>query len=75
MAKAVTEPQVGAKVYRSKVFENLISFDDLLTLELRSEFSRHTVYKWIERGLPTRKIGGRHYFSPAEVALWLGRNG
>ena len=59
------------------LFENLVSFDELLGLLkrwLRREIKRSTVYSWVSKqGMPHEKIRGELYFPPHEVAIWLKR--
>lgn len=56
------------------VFENLITMEELLTM-LRHQYSRYTVYRWVERyGCPHKRIRGKLWFPKAEVIQWLERS-
>ncbi len=51
-------------------------FENLLTVaELAEDLgcAKVTIYKWVGQQMPSRKVRGRRYFSPEEVALWLQR--
>lgn len=55
------------------LFENLLPMGALLE-RLGGKFSRKTVYKWTAYSdIPHRKIRGRLFFDPVEVAKWLER--
>ena len=54
-------------------FDNLIIMDELLTL-LRGQATKRTVYRWVQRGMPRVRIGGRLWFDKREVASWLKRS-
>ena len=55
-----------------ELFDNLITMDELL-VALRHNFSKHTVYKWVQKGMPTRRIGGKLWFPKKDTLLWLER--
>ena len=58
-------------------FRNRCLFDDLLTMDellelLRNQYSKHTVYRWIQReGMPYKKIKGKLWFPKDLVCQWL----
>lgn len=56
----------------AKLFENLVTLDELIAA-LGGRFAKQTLYNWVNAGMPKRKIGGRLYFAPEEVAHWLKR--
>lgn len=59
---------------RKQLFDNLVTLDELLEA-FAGRFSRASVYTWINRDrMPHRKIRGRLFFDPSEVALWLRRS-
>ncbi|NBT58101.1 DNA-binding protein [bacterium] len=56
------------------LFENLITMDDLLEL-LRHQYSRYTIYRWVERyEMPHKRIRGKLWFPKTEVIQWLERS-
>lgn len=56
------------------LFENLLTMDELLEL-LKHQYSRHTIYRWVERyGMPNRRIRGKLWFPKAEIISWLERS-
>lgn len=55
------------------LFDNLITFDELLTL-FKGQIPRETVYTWIYRqGLPKKRIGRHLFFDRVEVERWAER--
>ena len=70
-----TPPQKSLCQTESKlVFEKLITMDELLTM-LRHQYSRYTVYRWVQRdGMPHKRIRGKLWFPKAEVIQWLERS-
>lgn len=56
-----------------RLFENLVTFRELVDQSLKGHYADVTVYKWVRRGLPHHKIRGKLFFSPKDVALWLQR--
>jgi hypothetical protein len=55
---------------RQLLFENLMTIDELAT---DISYSKSMIYQWVRRGLPTKKVRGRLYFEPREVAQWMQR--
>jgi predicted DNA-binding transcriptional regulator AlpA len=59
------------------LFENLVNVPgmlELLKVWLKQEFHRVTIYRWVKsEGMPCRKIRGKIFFVPSEVAEWLER--
>ena len=56
------------------LFDKLITMKELLAM-LKYEYSKSTVYKWIQRReMPHKKIQGKLWFPKQEVALWLERS-
>jgi len=56
------------------LFENLITMDELLRM-LRNQYSKYTVYKWVQReNMPHKRIRGKLWFPREEVTLWLERS-
>ena len=57
-----------------QVFENLITLNELLEM-LRHQYSRYTIYRWVQRsGMPHKRIRGRLWFPKTEVIQWLERS-
>lgn len=55
-------------------FDDLLTMDELLRL-LKNQYSKHTVYRWVQReGMPHRKIKGKLWFPKQNVCLWLERS-
>ncbi len=54
-------------------FDNLITMDELLDI-LRNQYSRRTVYNWVQEGMPHKKIRGKLWFPRSEVLSWLERS-
>ena len=55
-------------------FENLLTMEELLTM-LRRQYSRYTVYRWVQQnGMPHKRIRGKLWFPKAEVIQWLERS-
>lgn len=63
--EAKSKPSVA-----NMLFENLLTADELALDMGRSKL---TVYKWVNKGLPKRRISGRIYFDAKEVAQWIQR--
>lgn len=60
---------------RKMLFENLVTLDELIAA-MDGKFTKATIYTWINRdGFPKRKIRGRLFFDPSDVALWMKRSG
>jgi excisionase family DNA binding protein len=56
------------------LFENLVTMDELLVM-LRHQYSRHTIYRWVERyEMPHKRIRGKLWFPRTEVIQWLERS-
>lgn len=55
---------------RQLLFDNLLTIDELAA-DLR--YARVSIYRWVRQGMPSRKIKGRLYFEPTEVAQWIQR--
>jgi predicted DNA-binding transcriptional regulator AlpA len=65
-------PRVVAKPI-AKLFDSLLTLDELRE-SLGGRFAKQTLYNWVANaGMPKRKLGGRLYFDPNEVAQWLKR--
>ena len=59
---------------RRLFFENLITMEELLRM-LKNQYSKYTVYKWVQReNMPHKRIRGKLWFPRDEVALWLERS-
>lgn len=56
-----------------KLFENLVSLEELLAEMKGTWTSKRTIYNEVCKGMPHRKINGRLLFDPGEVALYLQR--
>ena len=56
----------------SMLFDNLVTLSELLDW-LRHNYSKWTVYKWVQEGMPHKKIGNKLWFSKQDVSLWLER--
>ena len=55
-------------------FENLLTLQELLTM-LRHQYSRYTIYRWVQRcEMPHKRIRGKLWFPKAEVIQWLERS-
>lgn len=55
---------------RQLLFDNRMTLEELAA-DLR--YSKHTIYKWLQDGMPSLKFKGRLYFDPQEVAQWIQR--
>jgi excisionase family DNA binding protein len=56
------------------IFENLLTLQELLEM-LRHQYSRYTIYRWVQRcGMPHKRIRGKLWFPKAEVIQWLERS-
>lgn len=55
------------------LFDNLLTMEELLSL-LRHQYSKRTVYNWVQEGMPHKKIRGRLWFPKVEVFDWLERS-
>jgi predicted DNA-binding transcriptional regulator AlpA len=52
-------------------FTDLLTMDELLAL-LKNQYSKHTVYRWIQReAMPHIKIKGKLWFSQKAVCTWI----
>lgn len=58
---------------RESLFDNLITLEEFLEMT-RHAYSKPTVYRWVGKGMPHRKIGGKLWFPKKEVELWLLRS-
>lgn len=57
-----------------QLFDNLITFEELLKGVLRGQFAKRSVYRWVEQDkMPHKKIKGRLMFPKDEVIRWLER--
>ena len=66
-------PEKRAKT-SSTLFENLMTFDELV-LMLRDQYSRRSIYNWVHRaGMPHKKIRGKLWFPRDDVIDWLQRS-
>ena len=55
-------------------FDNLLTLAELLEL-LRHQYSRYTIYRWVQRyGMPHKRIRGKLWFPKTEVIQWLERS-
>lgn len=58
----------------TRLFENLITMDEFLA-SLGNAYTRRTVYSWISKGLPHKKVnGGKIWIVKDSAAKWLERN-
>lgn len=58
---------------QSAFFNDLLTMDELLAL-LKNQYSKHTVYRWIQReDMPHIKIKGKLWFSQKDVCSWIKR--
>ena len=58
----------------ASLFENLITFDELLEL-LKHQYSKYTVYRWVQcKGMPHKRIRGKLWFPKRDVLSWLERS-
>lgn len=75
MRKSSKDLKVGQNhAMENSLFENLITFDELLSL-LKHQYSRHTVYRWVQRkGMPHKRIMGKLWFPVPHVFEWLERS-
>lgn len=55
---------------KSNSFKNYVPMSELLTL-LRGQYSKQTVYRWVSRGMPHKRLGGKLWFSEKEIFRWL----
>jgi hypothetical protein len=71
MSAIVKENQQLLKPSVSQLlFDNLMTIDELAA-DIR--YSKSMIYQWVRKGLPTKKVRGRLYFEPLEVAQWMQR--
>lgn len=58
----------------STFFDNYITMQELLFM-LKGRYSRSTIDRWRQRGMPCRRLnGGRLWFPKKEVLKWIERN-
>ena len=72
LAQKLPEGLNSSECARS-LFDNLMTMDELLAM-LKHQYCRRTIYRWIEQGMPYKRIRSRFWFPKDEVILWLGRN-
>jgi predicted DNA-binding transcriptional regulator AlpA len=52
-------------------FNDLLTMSELLSL-LKNQYSKHTVYRWIQREqMPHIKIKGKLWFSEKAICSWI----
>jgi len=56
----------------STLFDNLMTMDELMAM-LKHQYCRRTIYRWINQGMPCKRIRSRFWFPKNEVILWLER--
>jgi hypothetical protein len=54
------------------LFENLLTMNEFLDL-MKGRFSKWSVYKWVQDGIPHKKIRSRLFFPKTEALQWLER--
>ena len=54
-------------------FDKLITLEELLAL-LKGQYCRRSIYRWINEGMPYKKIRRRLWFPKEDVLLWLERS-
>lgn len=85
----ITEDELGSQGMRcnmqsrtkaEQLFDNLVTVPELIVLAshwlhrpIDRPINRNTVYKWVRRGMPNKKIGRELFFPRDEAALWLQR--
>ncbi len=71
MEAAVKQNETSSKPsVRQLLFDNLLTIDELAA-DIR--YSKSMIYQWVGKGMPSRKVRGRLYFEPSEVAQWMQR--
>lgn len=58
--------------WTSSLFENYITMPELLDM-LKQQYSKHSVYRWVQQGMPHKHLGGKLWFHKEEVLQWLER--
>ena len=60
---------------QTNFFNDLLTMEELLML-LKSQYSKHTIYRWIQKeGMPHIKLKGKLWFSKNAVATWFQQGG
>ncbi len=60
-------------IYRT-FLDDMLTMDELLKL-LKNQYSKHTIYRWVQReGMPHKRIKGKLWFPKSNVCLWLERS-
>ena len=54
----------------SNIFENLVTVEELLLL-LNHQYCRRTIYRWLDEGIPHKKIRSRLWFPKDEAINWI----
>ena len=55
---------------RQLLFDNLLTVDELAA---DLSYAKSSIHRWVRQGMPSRKVRGRLYFDPGEVAQWMQR--
>ena len=61
------------KLANSQLFDNLLSMEELLVV-LRHQYSRATIYRWKQQGMPCVRLKGKLWFPKDEIFLWMKRS-
>ncbi|MBF0207075.1 MAG: helix-turn-helix domain-containing protein [Oligoflexia bacterium] len=62
------------KIESNDFLSDLLTMKELLLL-LRNQYSKHTVYRWIQRDhMPHVKIKGKLWFPKSKVCQWIQRS-
>lgn len=69
--RQTASPLEGAQFFDSMV--TVPELQSLLEQWFRRRYTRKTVYKWVNEGMPHEKVRGRIFVSPEKVATWLRR--
>jgi hypothetical protein len=54
----------------SDIFKDLIPMEELLLL-LKKQYCRRTIYRWVDLGMPHKRIRSRLWFPKDEVIKWI----
>ena len=64
----------GLNTKSAGIFDNLMTMQELLSM-LKEQYSRHTVYRWVQQlDMPHKRIRGRLWFPKTEAIQWLERS-
>jgi len=63
----------GRKLDRSFAeFSEFVSFDEFWSM-FRGKYTKGAIYNWVNRGMPSKKIGRRLWIPKTDALVWLER--